>query len=78
MAVLFLDFYNNLRSRNGNNKAVEKNIYNTPLEEQFELINSRLPLKVRYNDFRSLIQESFPSGLPKKYYLSCPNYNRVN
>jgi superfamily I DNA and/or RNA helicase len=76
MAVLFLDFYNNLRVRNGNNKVVEKNIYNTPLEEQFELINSRLPLKARYNDFRSLIQESFPSGLPKKYYLSCPNYIR--
>lgn len=76
MAVLFLDFYNNLRSRNRNNKVAEKNIYNTPLEEQFELINSRLPLKVRYNDFRSLIQESFPSGLPKKYYLSCPNYIR--
>jgi hypothetical protein len=76
MAVLFLDFYNNLRSNNGNKNGVEKTIYSTPLEEQFELINNRLPLKFRYNDFRSLIQDSFPSGLPKKYYLSCPNYIR--
>ncbi|MGE4321156.1 MAG: AAA domain-containing protein [Acholeplasmataceae bacterium] len=44
--------------------------------EQFELINNRLPLNVRFNDLRSFIENAFPTGLPKKYYISCPNYKR--
>lgn len=74
MAVIFLDFYSSLEAKE--NKGYNKNMYNMPLLGQFELINNRLPLSQRFNDFKSFIENAFPSGLPKKYYISCPNYKR--
>ena len=74
MSVIFLDFYSNLRP--AEKKYFSKNIYSTPLEEQFELINNRLPLEMRFENLKAFIENAFPSGLPKKYYISCPNYKR--
>ena len=73
MPVIFLDFYSNLED---SNRYKNKNMYSTPLMEQFELINNRLPLNIRFNDIRSFIENAFPSGLTKRYYISCPNYKR--
>jgi superfamily I DNA and/or RNA helicase len=73
MPVIFLDFYSNLED---SNRYKNKNMYSTPLMEQFELINNRLPLNIRFNDMRSFIENAFPSGLTKRYYISCPNYKR--
>lgn len=75
MAILFLDFYSNLEAKE-NIRYKNKNMYNAPLLEQFEIINNRLPLEKRFKDIQSFIQIFFPSGLPKKYYISCPNYKR--
>jgi hypothetical protein len=72
--VIFLDFYSSLEAKE--NKGYCKNMYNMPLLGQFELINNRLPLNLRFSDFRTFIENAFPSGLPKKYYISCPNYKR--
>jgi len=73
--VIFLDFYSSLEKKENNNFK-NKNIYSTPLMEQYELINNRLPLNMRFSDIRSFIENAFPSGLTKRYYISCPNYKR--
>jgi superfamily I DNA and/or RNA helicase len=73
--VIFLDFYSSLEKKENNNYK-NKNIYSTPLMEQYDLINNRLPLNMRFSDIRSFIENAFPSGLPKRYYISCPNYKR--
>lgn len=75
LPVIFLDFYTNLEAKEKNNYK-NKNIYSTPLMEQFELINNRLPLNTRFSDIRSFVENAFPSGLTKRYYISCPNYKR--
>jgi superfamily I DNA and/or RNA helicase len=75
MPVIFLDFYSNLESKD-TNRYYNKNMYSTALAEQFELINNRLPLNMRFNDLRTFIENAFPSGLSKRYYISCPNYKR--
>ena len=74
MSVIFLDFYSNLKP--AEKKYFNKNIYSTPLEEQFELINNRFPLDMRFENLKSFIENAFPSGFPKKYYISCPNFKR--
>ena len=75
LPVIFLDFYSSLEAKESNNFR-NKNIYSTPLMEQYELINNRLPLNMRFSDIRTFIENAFPSGLTKKYYISCPNYKR--
>jgi len=75
MPVIFLDFYSNLENKD-TNRYYNKNMYSTALMEQYELINNRLPLNLRFNDIKDFIQNAFPSGLTKRYYISCPNYKR--
>jgi len=75
VSVLFLDFYSNLEAK-GNKRYKIKNMYNAPLVEQFDAINNRLPLNLRFSDIRSFVENAFPSGLTKRYYISCPNYKR--
>ncbi|MDY0214816.1 MAG: AAA domain-containing protein [Bacilli bacterium] len=75
MSVIFLNFYSSLEASEKNDYR-NKNIYSTPLMEQFDIINKRLPLNMRFEDIRSFIENAFPSGLSKKYYISCPNYKR--
>ena len=75
MGIIFLDFYSNLEDSNLY-KNKNKNIFCSSLVEQFELINNRLPLNLRFSDIRSFIENAFPSGLSKRYYISCPNYKR--
>jgi len=75
LPVIFLDFYSNFETKERSNYK-NKNIYSVSLMEQFELINNRLPLNLRFSDFRTFIENAFPSGLNKRYYISCPNYKR--
>ncbi|MDD3052361.1 MAG: hypothetical protein PHR06_14625, partial [Candidatus Cloacimonetes bacterium] len=75
MPVIFLDFYSNLED-SSLYKNKNRNIFSSSLVEQFDLINNRLPLKQRFSDIRSFIENAFPSGLTKRYYISCPNYKR--
>lgn len=75
MPVIFLDFYSNLED-SSLYKNKNRNIFASSLVEQFDLINNRLPLRQRFSDIKSFIENAFPSGLPKRYYISCPNYKR--
>lgn len=72
MAYLFLSFCEHLES----NSSLKSEFYNLSLTKQFELLQKRLPLDKQTSSFRSFIETCFPTGLIKKYYISCPNFLR--
>ena len=50
--------------------------YNTPLNDQYELLKKRMPPNRQIDSFKEFIEVCFPSSFNKKYYLSCPNILR--
>lgn len=72
MSYLFLSFSEHL-DRNSNNK---NEFYNLSLNEQFKLLQKRVPLDRQVSSLQSFIEACFPSGMSKRYYLSCPNFLR--
>lgn len=51
--------------------------YNTPLNDQYELLKKRMPPNRQIDSFKEFIEDfCFPSGLKKNYYISCPNILR--
>lgn len=72
MAYIFLSFSEHL-DRNSNNR---NEFYNLSLNEQFKLLQKRVPLDRQVSSLQSFIEACFPSGMSKRYYLSCPNFLR--
>ena len=50
-------------------------IYRGSLEEQYEKLSKRVPGSRRVS-FEEFVRICFPSGLPKRYFISCPNFIR--
>lgn len=73
MAYLFLSFSEHLDKTT--NSKVE--FYNLSLNEQFKLLQKRLPLDKQESSFEKFIEAFFPTGMTKKYYISCPNFLRA-
>ncbi len=72
MAYLFLSFVDHLdRTTN-----IKNEFYNLSLNEQFKLLQKRIPLDRQTSSFQSFIEACFPTGMTKKYYISCPNFLR--
>lgn len=72
MAYLFLSFVDHLdRTTN-----IKNEFYNLSLNEQFKLLQKRIPLDRQSSSFQSFIEACFPTGMTKRYYISCPNFLR--
>lgn len=73
MSIIFLDF-----SRNSKEVKTSKNtFYGYSLNEQYEIIKSRIPSHKRQtSDLKDFIEKSFPTLLVKKYYFSSSNFHR--
>lgn len=54
----------------------KEEFYNLSLKEQYELLIRRIPENKRAASFQSFINNCFPSGLRKRFYISCPNFLR--
>ena len=72
MAYLFISFADRL-DREIN---VKNELFGASLRSQFENIQRRLPLKKRASSFERFMEACFPSGMEKKYFISCPNFLR--
>lgn len=72
MAYIFISYAEHL-TQGARNKA---EFYNLSLEEQFEVLERRIPESHRTGSFRTFIDACFPSALLKKFYISCPNFLR--
>lgn len=72
MAYIFLSFGEHL-DKSSHSKS---EFYNLSLNEQFKLLQKRIPLERQSNSLKSFIETCFPSGMEKKYYISCPNFLR--
>lgn len=70
-AVLLIDF--SLRRRESNRSRTE--IYVESLEDQYLKLSKRIPSGRRVS-FIEFINTCFPVQLPKRYYISCPNFIR--
>lgn len=72
MAYLFLSFADHLdRTTN-----IKNEFYNLSLNEQFKLLQKRIPLERQTSNFQTFIESCFPTGMTKRYYISCPNFLR--
>lgn len=72
MSDIFLSFSEHL-----DKTSYSKNdFYNISLNEQFELLQKRIPLERQSSSLRNFIEDCFPSGMKKNYYFSCPNFLR--
>ena len=72
MSYLFLSFADHM-DRNTN---IKNEFYNLSLNEQFKLLQKRIPLARQSFSFQSFIEACFPTGMTKRYYISCPNFLR--
>lgn len=72
MSFIFLSFSEHL-DRDSN---LKNDFYNLSLNEQFKLLQKRIPLERQVNSFQKFIESCFPSGVVKRYYFSCPNFLR--
>lgn len=72
MAYIFLSFSEHL-----DKSSYSKNeFYKLSLNEQFSLLQKRIPLERQTSSFKSFIETCFPSNFEKRYYISCPNFLR--
>ena len=72
MSYLFLSFADHMdRTTN-----IKNEFYNLSLNEQFKLLQKRIPLDRQSSSFQSFIEACFPTGMTKSYYISCPNFLR--
>jgi hypothetical protein len=67
MPYLFISFYKNLDTEQNNNMS---------LNEQFKLLQRRMPLERQSSSLKEFMEICFPSGFRKKYYIACPNFKR--
>lgn len=72
MSYIFLSFSEHLDKTS----YLKNDFYNISLNEQFELLQKRIPLGRQSSSFRNFIETCFPSGMKKNYYFSCPNFLR--
>ena len=72
MAYLFISFADRL----DRDIAIKNELFGESLRSQFNNIQKRIPLRKQTNDFQTFIETCFPTGLVKKYYISCPNFLR--
>ena len=72
MQYLFISFSDNLT----NDSKSKRDFYNLSLEKQYQNIQKRIPIDRRIESFNQFIEQFFPSGVQKRYYLSCPNFLR--
>ncbi len=72
MPYIFLSFSEHLEKTTN----FKNEFYNLSLNEQFNLLEKRLPLEKQAYSFRNFIETCFPTGFDKKYYFSCPNFLR--
>ena len=63
MAYLFLSFVDHLNETTN----FKSEFYNLSLNEQFKLLQKRIPLERQLNSFHSFIEQCFPTGFSKKY-----------
>src|SRR5690554_1385061 len=67
MPYLFISFSKNLDKKQNNNMS---------LNEQFKLLQRRMPLERQSSSLKEFMEICFPSGFRKKYYIACPNFKR--
>ena len=72
MSYIFISFADNLDK----DSKSKRDFYNISLEKQYQILQKRIPLMKRIDSFTEFIEYCFPSGVTKKYYLSCPNFLR--
>lgn len=72
MAYLFISFADRLER----DVSSSNEFFGDSLLRQFETLQKRMPLNKQTNDFQKFIEVCFPSGMEKKYYISCPNFLR--
>ena len=72
MPYLFISFADRL-DREIN---VKNELFGESLRGQFNNLQKRIPPRRQSNSFESFIETCFPSGMQKKYYISCPNFLR--
>ena len=72
MSFLFISFADRLDK----NINVKNELFGESLTKQFENLLKRIPPRRRIYDFNRFIETCFPSGMGKKYYISCPNFLR--
>ena len=72
MSYLFISFADRL-DRDIN---VKNELFGESLRSQFKNLQKRIPLRRQSNSFERFIETCFPSGMVKRYYISCPNFLR--
>ncbi len=73
MGIIFIDFSYNMDSKNKNIDSY----YSLSLRDQYENIKKRLPRNVQIIDeLEVFIEQAFPTGMIKKYYITTPNFER--
>ena len=70
-SVILIDF--SVRRREGS--RFQTDMYRGSLEQQYEKLSRRVPGDRRV-PFEEFVRICFPAGLPKKYFISCPNFIR--
>jgi len=74
MSYIFISFVERLDT--GSCRSNE--LYNLSLNEQYKLLQKRIPLERQLISLNAFIESCFPSGLANKYYISYPNFLRNN
>ena len=72
MAYLFISFADRL----DRDISTKNELFGDSLRSQFNNLQKRIPLRRQTNNFQRFIETCFPTGLAKKYYISCPNFLR--
>ena len=72
MDALFIS-YTRLLENTSKNKD---DFYRDSLKDQFTALQLRIPIEKRTDDFVEFFEAMSPSGLQKKYTISCPNFLR--
>ncbi len=72
MPYIFISYSEHLDKGSGS----KNDFYNLSLNDQFKLIQKRIPLDRQTSSFNNFIEDCFPSGMAKRYYISCPNFLR--
>lgn len=72
MPYIFISYSEHLDKGSGS----KNDFYNLSLNDQFKLIQKRIPLDRQTSSFNKFIEACFPSGMAKRYYISCPNFLR--
>lgn len=72
MAYIFLSFSKHLDKTT----TFQNEFYKTSLNDQFAMLQKRIPLNRQVSSFKQFIEICFPSDFKKRYYISCPNFLR--